>query len=136
MLEFYHLDLKEHIEINKKRDRYYSISLNFIKNIIVPLNQDGYVIPTGIVKCTWTILPNNSSGSIQYECTSGEGIGNFISFYIATGAIPGEKIDIRSGVQVGDYTYSGRPSSIKSVTKSFTVRKGYTTDISATIGPA
>ena len=41
MLEFYHLDLKEHIEINKKRDRYYSISLNFIKNIIVPLNQDG-----------------------------------------------------------------------------------------------
>jgi hypothetical protein len=37
---------------------------------------------------------------------------------------------------VGDYTYSGGPSSIKSVTKSFTVRKGYTTDISATIGPA
>ena len=109
---------------------YFSLTLN------VPLNQDGYVIPTGIVKCTWTILPNNSSGSIQYECTSGEGIRNFISFYIATGAIPGEKIDIRSGVQVGDYTYSGGPSSIKSVTKSFTVRKGYTTDISATIGPA
>ena len=113
---------------------YFSLTLN------VRLYQDGkkedYVIPTGIVKCTWTILPNNSSGSIQYECTSGEGIGNFISFYIATGAIPGEKINIRSGVQVGDYTYSGGPSSIKSVTKSFTVRKGYTTDISATIGPA
>ena len=104
--------------------------------INVPLNQNGYVIPTGIVRCTWTILPNNSSGSIQYECTSGEGIGNFISFYAATGATPGEKIDVRSGVQVGDYTYSGGPSSIKSATESFTVRKGYTTDISATIGPA
>lgn len=102
----------------------------------VPLNQDGYAIPTGIVRCTWNILPNNSSGSIQYECTSGEGVGSFVSFYTATGATPGEKINVRSDVMVGDYVYSGGPSSIKSATESFTVRKGYTTDISATIGPA
>ena len=79
-----HPDLKEHIEINKKRDRYYSISLNFIKNIIVPLNQSvrlgnlHFVVASVNTPDTWDIeitIKDGNNNSIQWLTLNGVFVG-------------------------------------------------------------